>query len=164
MLVVIDVSDLQLAQNHLFRMFEPYLLDCAINYCASYEYMPYEKFHTEMIEYLFDGALCDDVMDPLTQPILDRLNDLEEHEFNMLVMICYSIYQRVTQYYLHIWQEPSLKESVLVGYMGQLKDYSLIQVEIELDAPDHLINAVHNRKALKHKRPPQDLTYIPKGI
>lgn len=163
MLVHVDVSDLQLAQNHLFRLFEPYLLDCAINYCASYRSMPYENFHTEMIEYLFDGTLMDEDFRVVDQPVMDRLNDLEEHEFNMLAMISYSIYQRVTQFYCHIWQEPSLKESVLVGYQGH-RNYRMIEVEIEVDAPDHLLAALHNRRMIKHKKPMQDLTYIPKGI
>lgn len=81
MLVTVDVSDLHLGSNHLFRLLEPYLLDCALNYCASYRYMEYEKFHTEMIEYLFDGTLWDeDFNDDIV--VMDRINDLEEHEFN----------------------------------------------------------------------------------
>lgn len=164
MLVVVDVSDLQLAQNHLFRMFEPYLLDCAINYCASYRYMPYDKFHTELVEYLFDGSLFDEDYVEVDRLVNDRLNDLEEKEFNMLAMISYEIYLRVTQYYTHIWKEPALKEAVLVSYQGQLSDYRLIQVDVEVDAPDHLLAALDNRKAMKRNRPMKDLTYIPKGI
>jgi len=125
--------------------------------------MSYEKFHTEMIEYLFDNSLYDEDMH-VDHALTDRINDLEEHEFNMLVMICYTIYQRVTQYYAHIWQVPTLKESVLVGYEGQLHEYRMIIVDIEIDAPDHLLHALHNRKAFKKQRRKQDLTYIPKGI
>lgn len=164
MLVVVDVSDLHLAQNHLFRTFEPYLLDCTINYCASYCQMPYDKFHTEMVEYLFDGTLFDEDYVESDKLVNDRLNDLEEKEFNMLVIICFEIYQRVSRYYLHIWNEPSLEDTVLVAYRGQLNNYGLLQVEIELDAPDHMLMAYNNRKAMKRNRPKKDLTYIPKGI
>ena len=163
MLVTVDVSDLHLGSNHLFRLLEPYLLDCALNYCASYRYMEYEKFHTEMIEYLFDGTLWDEDFND-DRVVMDRINDLEEHEFNSLVMLSYSVYLRVIQYFSHIWKIQPLKESVLVMYQGQLKDYRLIQVEIELDAPDHLISAVHNQQQLRRKRKTQNLTYIPQGI
>jgi len=125
--------------------------------------MEYEKFHTEMIEYLFDGTLWDeDFNDDIV--VMDRINDLEEHEFNSLVMLSYSVYLRVIQYFSHIWKIQPLKESVLVMYQGQLKDYRLIQVEIELDAPDNLINAVHNQQQLRRKRKTPNLTYIPQGI
>lgn len=163
MKAIIDVSDLNLDKNVLFRLLEPYLMDCALNYCASYKHMDYDRFYTEMIEYLFSGDYFDEDDRTTEQPIMDRINDLEEHEFNFLVMISYTIYQRVTTLYKHIWDIDPLKEAVLVMYIGTHR-YLTIEVDIELVAPDHLFALVHNRRFTKKRSPALPLTYIPQGI
>ncbi len=163
MKVVVDISDLHLDKNPMFLLIEPYLLDCALNYCACHTEMCYEIFQMEVIEYLFSGDYFDIDEDLTTIPIIDRINDLEEHEFNLLVMIGYNIYTRVTSLFRHIWSIEPLRESVLVSYIGH-KNYKIIEVDIELDAPDHLIALVLNQRRIKKATPKLPITYIPQGI
>lgn len=164
MLLTIDVSDMALWANKDFLFFEPHLMCCAIDFCASYKELTYDQFYANMIEYFFDSGFLDCEEDS-NQFFMDRINDLEEWEFNQLCVVAHTIYERTILNYKHILKDPVLGESVLVSYQGSFNNHRLIQVDVELDAPDEKI-AQFQAKFLSRRKSnlPIIKPYIPEGI
>lgn len=153
MLVYIDVSDLNLSQDTLFQRLEPILMYGAIDFCGASHKLTRDEFELEMIDFFYDNRNLDDTEEE------SIINDLDQSEFQHLVELGFVFYQRVTEHFKHIWNYEALKETILVYYTGNQRD-RIIEVEITLDAPAHLIAAYHNRNLMMRNKPIK-LNYIP---